>query len=69
MLVATCTRNQKHYIEQKKKKSKRKLDNSLVLSGKNLPQCTVGDCSVVCTIHHFAYIEKDTTETPIIYDV
>lgn len=69
MLVAICTRNQKHYIEQKKKKSKCKLDNLLVLSDKNLPQCTVGDLSVVCTIHHFAYIEKDTTKTPIISDV
>lgn len=43
---------------RKEKKSKCKLDNALVLSGKNLPQCTVGDLSVVCTIHHFAYIEK-----------
>lgn len=66
-LVATCTSKQKHYIEQKKKKAKCKLDNSIVLSGKNLPQCTVGDRSVVCTIHHFAYIKKDTSETPTIY--
>lgn len=59
MLVATCTRNQKHYIEQEGEGSKCKLNNLLVLSGKtNLPQCTVGDLSVVCTIHHFAYIKK-----------
>lgn len=42
----------------KQKKSKCKLDNLLVSSDKNLPQCTVGDLSVVCTIHHFAYTKK-----------
>jgi len=34
----------------KRKKSKCQLDNLLVLTGKTLPQCTVGDLSVVCTM-------------------
>lgn len=31
------------------------MNNLLVLSRKNLPQCTVGDLSVVCTIHQKQY--------------
>lgn len=45
-----CTSNEKHYNKQKENK-KCQLDNLLVLSGKNLPQCTVGNLSVVCTLH------------------
>lgn len=57
MLVAICTKNSKYYIEQKKKK-KCELKGLLVLSGNNLPQCTAGDLSVFCTIHHFGYKER-----------
>lgn len=53
-----CTRNKNTLQRPKQKKSKCKLDNLLVLSDKNLPQCTVGNLSVVCTIHHFAYTKK-----------
>lgn len=52
-----------HYTEQKKKKSKCKLDTLLVLSDKNLPQCSVGDLSVVCTIRHLTYIERYNQNT------
>lgn len=44
-----CTSKEKHYYKQKEKTCQ--LDNLLVLSGKTLPQCTVGDLSVVCTLH------------------
>lgn len=69
MLVAMFTRNKKTIHRPKQKESKCKLDNWLVLSDKNLPQCTVGNLSVVCTIHHFADTKKDTTKTPTISDV
>lgn len=47
-----CTsKKQKKNKKHKQKGKKCQLDNLLVLSGKNLPQCTVGDRSVVCTLH------------------
>lgn len=50
-------------------KSVDQTNSLLVLSGKYLPQCTVGDLCVVCTIHNFAYIKKGKKrkKTPIIY--
>lgn len=48
-----CTSHPKHYIEQNNKSVSWIV--LLVLSGKNLPQCTVGDLTVVCTIHQKRY--------------
>lgn len=59
MLVTIFTRNKEHHIDRNRKKGKCKLDNLLVISDKNISQCTVGNRSVVCTIHHFAYTKKD----------
>lgn len=53
MLVAMCTSDPKHYIEQNNKSVSWIV--LLVLSGKYLPQCTVDDLTVVCTIHQKRY--------------
>lgn len=41
-----------------KEKTNCEPDGLLVLSFKNLPQCTVDDLRVICTIHHFVYIKN-----------